>query len=753
MIYFLNSASQLRRSAAALSVVFACLILGSAASAADLAFNVANGNFDTAGNWLDITNPIPVPAAAAPTVDTNTNTGDNAYIRNGGTATINNPAGTAATSIRVGGDLSITNPDYDNSGVVDAADYVLWRKGGPLANDATPADVQQEDYNWWRMRFGGTPLTEQIGNQGHLIWTAGEITGVENTALHTGGPNLQVGRYSDSLQTDFPGTVVQNGISTKIMLREPTSVLNIGQSGTTTGSGSSYTFNAGIIGTAIGQQNGISGANGDKGIRVKHGSFVMTGGSIVDATPADILAASLSPQRFLTVSDATGTANALNYASATLSGGTINSYGGMRVGETGFTKGVLNITGPITILTGGDTIIGSANTSIGEMNMYDGSLTVGRTDVTDLDPSTSQPRTTALIGRFQAGNNGVGTLNMYGGTIIANTNSTRVASRITAGGSAINMFGGSFTTSGLDIRNVSGSGTDLGGAVVVDGLTASFTQSGSFGSIIGNAGVGRFEVKKGTALLGGGGNTIQVGQTASSSSTINVSGGKLTLAGPLRKTTLAAVGATVNLTGGTLEWDIPTIGLNTYLFDAPLSNTGTGAKLITKLNALKTVQIGSSSPAVPANFTMTSGSWDLEIGAHTTAVNTFGGSDFFNVPNGTASLAGTLNISYINAPTFTGPNLGESFTIVKGSAGVSIGTVNITGSGSGTWVLDLYTPPLPYSGPPTEIRLRYGTAGSGTGGGLSAEVSTVPEPSSFVLIVFSGLGFVIRRRSRSRASA
>jgi hypothetical protein len=46
-----------------------------------------------------------------------------------------------------------TPGDYNNSGVVDAADYVLWRDGGPLENDPTPG-VQAADYAFWRERFG-----------------------------------------------------------------------------------------------------------------------------------------------------------------------------------------------------------------------------------------------------------------------------------------------------------------------------------------------------------------------------------------------------------------------------------------------------------------------------------------------------------------------------------------------------------------------------------------------------------------------
>ena len=45
--------------------------------------------------------------------------------------------------------------DYNGNGTVDAADYVLWRNGGPLANDPTPG-VQPADYAFWRSHFGNT---------------------------------------------------------------------------------------------------------------------------------------------------------------------------------------------------------------------------------------------------------------------------------------------------------------------------------------------------------------------------------------------------------------------------------------------------------------------------------------------------------------------------------------------------------------------------------------------------------------------
>jgi hypothetical protein len=45
--------------------------------------------------------------------------------------------------------------DYNSNGTVDAADYVIWRNGGPLQNEgASPGTIDQEDYGFWRSRFG-----------------------------------------------------------------------------------------------------------------------------------------------------------------------------------------------------------------------------------------------------------------------------------------------------------------------------------------------------------------------------------------------------------------------------------------------------------------------------------------------------------------------------------------------------------------------------------------------------------------------
>jgi hypothetical protein len=71
------------------------------------------------------------------------------------TATIWLPDG---TSVLVNTPVGVSG-DYNNNGVVDAADYVVWRNAGPtdtLPNDATPGTVTSADYDLWKSRFGLT---------------------------------------------------------------------------------------------------------------------------------------------------------------------------------------------------------------------------------------------------------------------------------------------------------------------------------------------------------------------------------------------------------------------------------------------------------------------------------------------------------------------------------------------------------------------------------------------------------------------
>jgi hypothetical protein len=60
-------------------------------------------------------------------------------------------------NVRVGQDVAGVAGDYNGNGVVDGADYVVWRNGGPLLNEvADVGTVSPADYTEWRSRFGNT---------------------------------------------------------------------------------------------------------------------------------------------------------------------------------------------------------------------------------------------------------------------------------------------------------------------------------------------------------------------------------------------------------------------------------------------------------------------------------------------------------------------------------------------------------------------------------------------------------------------
>jgi hypothetical protein len=56
--------------------------------------------------------------------------------------------------------------DYNGNGTADAADYVVWRDGGPLQNETvTLGSVTGEDYDEWRANFGAMAGTGSTNGQ------------------------------------------------------------------------------------------------------------------------------------------------------------------------------------------------------------------------------------------------------------------------------------------------------------------------------------------------------------------------------------------------------------------------------------------------------------------------------------------------------------------------------------------------------------------------------------------------------------
>jgi hypothetical protein len=118
------------------------------------------GGFDPAGALVNTSGDDIATNAA-----TNNHTLQSFLLRQAGTASdVRIPPGIVYDELRVGTNWADVTPipagvpgDYNGNGVVDAADYVLWREGGPLQNEIdTPGTVNAADYTAWRSKFGNT---------------------------------------------------------------------------------------------------------------------------------------------------------------------------------------------------------------------------------------------------------------------------------------------------------------------------------------------------------------------------------------------------------------------------------------------------------------------------------------------------------------------------------------------------------------------------------------------------------------------
>jgi hypothetical protein len=90
--------------------------------------------------------------------------------------------------------------DYNANGAVDAADYVVWRNGGPLQNEVegvTPGQVTQEDYDAWRAQFGGGGASDPVSAVEHLDFANHPMAAVGQLGLLLKPQAGNVGEYAD----------------------------------------------------------------------------------------------------------------------------------------------------------------------------------------------------------------------------------------------------------------------------------------------------------------------------------------------------------------------------------------------------------------------------------------------------------------------------------------------------------------------------------------------------------------------------
>ncbi len=115
------------------------------------------GGYDPAGAITNSAGDDVTTSAA-----TNNHTLQSFLLRQNGTALNNQiPLSVVYDELRVGTSWADVTPglpgDYNGNGAVDAADYALWRNGGPLANEIDTRGVTNAaDYTEWQSRYGNS---------------------------------------------------------------------------------------------------------------------------------------------------------------------------------------------------------------------------------------------------------------------------------------------------------------------------------------------------------------------------------------------------------------------------------------------------------------------------------------------------------------------------------------------------------------------------------------------------------------------
>jgi hypothetical protein len=223
---------------ASLGALLAISLLSANCSALNVNFQ-NGGDFNSAANWSD---------GMPPTLNANVY-----YLQNNLTATLasGNPqlrdlvVGNDSHGVLsiTGGSLSILdgsqggielgrerfpngrNGDYNNNGIVDAADYILWRAtlGQAVLNDGDGADgdmsgqIDEGDYTYWKSQFDN--LTK-----------GGDILLTNNAVLTTNG--AVVGRRTKGTLSVGPSALVDiKGINTAVSPNTTTQYLRIGSYG------------------------------------------------------------------------------------------------------------------------------------------------------------------------------------------------------------------------------------------------------------------------------------------------------------------------------------------------------------------------------------------------------------------------------------------------------------------------------------------------------------------------------------------
>jgi phage baseplate assembly protein gpV len=677
------------------------------------------------GRTLTLASASTVAANGALTFDSGTLTGagnvtvDGAFNWNGGTVsgggafTVNGPMTLGGTGTKtVNGRTLVSN---------DAATWmgngsIGISNGGVLRNAATGTFTAQNDAT---MFSSGSP-TGMFDNQGTLTKSLGNgNTTISVNVTSSGTTNAQSGTLLFNGDGTWTGPInVGPGLFRFGAGTHGLSGVMIGGNGRTEIASGTVNANGAVtVGatTTLAQSGGVLGGNGAVTL---NGPFEWTGGSITGNGPFT------ANNTIMFGGTGTKTINGRtlvsNAAAAWMDSGSIGiSNGGvLRNAATGtFTAqndatmfssgsptGMFDNQGTLTKSLGnGNTTISVNVTSSGTTNAQSGTLLFNG-DGTWTGPINVGPG----LFRFGAGTHGLSGVMIGGsgraeitsatvngnGAVTVGAMTTLAMSGGTLGGNGALTLNGPFEWSGGSVTGngaftagntflLHGSGTKtLNGRTLVSNGTATWMDTGAIGiangGVLRNGATGTFDVRNDATMFSSGspngtfdndGTFVKSQGAATSNLTVAVtnSGTFEIQSGTVADGFLGYVqtaGSTI-LNGGNFN----ALGAALNIQDGSLTGSGTVTGNVTSDGSVKP-GLSPGGISITGNYTQSAGgSLDIEIGG-LTAVTQFDQLDV----NGTASLAGTLNVSLIDGFV---PSQGNQFLVLDGTTTGNFGATNL----------------------------------------------------------------------------
>lgn len=630
--------------------------------------------------------------------------GDTATVSNLGTVQIVSPNSFAFDALfLVNGGLEQTGGDLLTTG-----DLMLGNLEGTVSVNQTGGTL-----------LAGTRLIFGDGNGASSV-----ISNVTGTIGGTMSANdaLVVGRQGGSANLTVTGTLYKVGSTNRLIVGDQNSGV-----GVVTVAGNGLLKSDSII--HIGNDSGSNGAiiAKDNALVSSTGNFIVGGVDTGTNSNTGVGALTISDQATvnaggqLFVGSNTGSTGTVTVNGGTLSGntwmvvgrrgtGTMTVNGGtvQKTGANHLVVGDLGGTGTLKVTNGtvsisGELRLGSGSGSVGTFNMEGGTLTTTNW---------------LAIGRESNGQKGTGTMNISGGTITKNGVGSLTLNGVS---STVNQTGGVLNITYSDTVNVGDTWLSEG-----TGTQSTWNASGgeaNLGKItrIGYRGDATMNVD-GSAVVNNG--IVYIGSEGTSTGTLNLKGGTFAA----RYIEEGAGQGFINFDGGTLKATENRVGGNSSSLlpdfeESDLNILAGGMKVDTDGFNAEIVQALAGIGGLEKD-----GAGELSL---LNALTGYEGDTWVN--GGALQVTGSIFNDFSSIHLDAGTKLMLNFTGVDVVAGL--------------WLDGVFQAAGTYGAPLSGAMYESDYF---AGGGI-LEVTAVPEPSTFVLLLAGGAGFVslMMRRKRS----